>query len=130
MQARIGNNRLVVVVNGTDVTDDLINSNGTVSCDQNTVDINRTSDTSLEVTFISGVAVDVNLQVGLLSFIVRLPQQFLGQARGLLGNLDGNATNDFVYRNGTMIPDSSSDREIHGFGQSCKNHNLFLYLLK
>ena len=110
-------------MNGTELTGSFLSSNGTTSCDSNTVDVNRTSDTSLEVTFISGVAVDVNLRVGLLSFVVKLPDQFMGQAKGLLGNLDGNATNDFVYRNGTMIPDSSSDREIHGFGQSCKNHN-------
>ena len=123
MQAQIESNRLVVLVNGTELTGSLISSNSTSSCDSNSVDVNRTSDTSLQLTFISGVAVDVNLRVGLLSFVVRLPDQFMGQARGLLGNFDGNATNDFVYRNGTMIPNSSSDREIHGFGQSCKNHN-------
>ena len=124
MQARIDNNMLVVLLNGTEVTGNglLTDSlNGTVTFDNNTVDVNRTSNTSLEVTFISGVAVDVNLQVGLLSFVVRLPDQFMGQARGLLGNLDGDASNEFVYRNGTMIPDTSTDRQIHGFGQSCEH---------
>ena len=121
VQARIDNNTLMVLVDGSDVTAELVNSNGTGTFGNNTVDVNRTSDTSLEVSFMSGVGVEVKLEVGLLSFVVRLPQQFMGQARGLLGNMDGNATNEFVYRNGTMIPDSSSDREIHNFGQSCKN---------
>ena len=136
VQARIDNNTLIVLVDGIDVTTELMDSNGTATYANNTVDVNRTSDTALEFSFMSGVGVEVKLQVGLLSFIVRLPQQFMGQARGLLGNLDRNATNEFVYRNGTMIPDSSSDREIHKFGQSCKNciiiidNQLLLTILK
>ena len=115
------NGTLIVLVDGSDVTSELMNSNGTGTFDNKTVDVNRTSNTSLVVSLMSGISVEVKLQVGLLSFIVRLPQHFMGLARGLLGNMDGNATNEFVYRNGTMIPDSSSDREIHNFGQSCKN---------
>ena len=121
VQARINNNTLIVLVDGTDVTTELIDSNGTATYANDTVDVNRTSDTVVEFSFMSGVSVKVKLQVGLLSFVVKLSQLFMGQARGLLGNLDRNATNEFVYRNGTMIPDSSSDREIHKFGQSCKN---------
>ena len=129
IKARINNDTLRVLVDGNDVTAKLINSNGTATYANNTIDVNRTSDTSLEVSFMSGVGVEVKLQVGLLSFIIRLPQQFMGQAHGLLGNLDGNATNEFAYRNGTMIPDSSSDREIHSFGQSCKKIILFHIIL-
>ena len=114
----------MVLVDGVDVTTELMNSNGSAVYANSTIDINKASDTSLKVSFMSGVGVEVNLKVGLLSFTVKLPQQFTGQARGLLGNLDSNATNEFVYCNGTMIPDSSSDREIHKFGQSCKDFAL------
>ena len=120
----------MVLVDGKDGTAELMESNGTASYANNTVDVNRTSSTSLQVSFMSGVGVEVTLQLGLLSFIVRLPQQFMGQAHGLLGNMDGNATNEFVYRNGTKISDSSSDREIHNFGQSCtkvdNNHAVLI----
>ena len=118
----MGNNiSLVVMVDGTDVTADLIAVNGSMFYSDNTVNVNRTSNTTVEVTFMSGVSVEVTLQVGLLAFNVRLPEEFMMEGRGLLGNFDGNKSNEFVYRNGTMIPDSSSDREIHNFGQSCED---------
>ena len=83
--------------------------------------IERPSNTSVAVTFASGVSVEISLRVGLLSFVVKLPDEFMMDSRGLLGNFDGNSTNEFVFRNGTMIPDNSTDREIHNFGQSCKS---------
>ena len=46
---------------------------------------------------------------------MKLPDEFMMDARGLLGNFDGNSTNEFVFRDGRMIPDSSTDREIHNF---------------
>ena len=114
-------NSLVVLVDGTDVTADLIAVNGSMFYSDNTVNVDRTSNTTVEVTFMSGVSVEVTLQVGLLAFNVRLPEEFMMEGRGLLGNFDGNKSNEFEYRNGTMIPDSSSDREIHNFGQSCED---------
>ena len=118
----MGNNiSLVVMVDGTDVTADLIAVNGSMFYSDNTVNVNRQSSTTVEVTFLSGVSVEVTLQVGLLAFNVRLPEEFMMEGRGLLGNFDGNKSNEFVYRNGTMISDSSSDREIHNFGQSCED---------
>ena len=68
MQARVDNNALVVLLNGSVVMGSFISSNVTTSsCDNNTVDINKTSDTSLEVTFKSGIAVDINEKLGMLS---------------------------------------------------------------
>ena len=109
-----------MLVDGSNITEDLINSNASIFYGNNSVSVNRISETRIDVTFMSGVGVEVTMQVGLLSFVARLPDEFKMQTRGLLGNFDGNRRNEFVYRNGTMIPDSSSDREIHSFGQSCK----------
>ena len=72
------------------------------------------------MTFASGIRIEVSIRVGLLSFVVILPEEFRTQARGLMGNFDGNSTNEFVFRDGTMISDNSSDRQIHNFGQSCE----------
>ena len=127
----MGNNiSLVVMVDGTDVTADLIAVNGSMFYSDNTVNVNRQSSTTVEVTFLSGVSVEVTLQVGLLAFNARLPEEFMMEGRGLLGNFDGNKSNEFVYRNGTMIPDSSSDREIHNFGQSCEDTSCCITVSK
>ena len=118
-QIGIDNNSLRVLVDGNDVTANLTNTNETLDS-SNTTAIERASNTSVAVTFASGVSVEVSLRVGLMSFVVKLPDEFMMDARGLLGNFDGNSTNEFVFRDGRMIPDSSTDREIHNFGQSCE----------
>lgn len=54
--------------------------------------------------------------------------QYNGQVVGLMGNFDGNSTNDFILPNGTTIDadDVKSERQIYNnFGQLCK----FLFLI-
>lgn len=44
-----------------------------------------------------------------------------GELRGLLGDFDGNKTNDFISRNGTHMSSDASMEVIHyDFGMSCK----------
>ena len=44
---------------------------------------------------------------------------FTGQLEGLLGNYDGDPSNDFVLRDGSTLPVTSSEEELFKFGQSC-----------
>lgn len=45
----------------------------------------------------------------------------LGNILGLLGNYNGNASDDFVARNGTVLKPPLPMRDIHfDFGMSCK----------
>ena len=80
----------------------------------------RTSSDSVVASFQSTISVEFKLRVGVLSALTRIPTQFNGALRGLLGNFDGNPKNDFIYRNGTIASDSISDREKHSVAQSCK----------
>lgn len=120
MQVRINKNTLMTLVDGTDVTDELIANNGTAMYSDNKISLNRTSNTSVRITFMSGVGMEVALRTGFLSFLGKMPLDFMGRIRGLLGDFDGNASNDFIFPNGTMLPINSSDREIHNYGQSCR----------
>ena len=115
-------NSLAIFVNGNDVTAELSTATGSVFYASGTADINQLSATELEVSFVSGIGVAVKLKGGMLSFIVKLSETFRGKAQGLLGNFDGDSTNEFVYKNRTRISESSTDREIHNFGQSCEKH--------
>ena len=56
----------------------------------------------------------------MLVYILEVPSSFEGTTSGLLGNYNNDNSDEFVFRDGTMISNSSSDREIHQFGQSCK----------
>ena len=108
----------VVMLNMIDVSENLtvVSSNVTTSSSF----IERSSNNSITVSFTSGVGITINFTAGLLVYTLELPPSFEGTTSGLLGNYNNDDSDEFVFRNGTMIPNSSSDREIHQFGQSCK----------
>ena len=112
-------NKLVVLINGSDISSNLTTVNSIIR--YNTVFLQRVANDTVRVVFSNDVAVNVTLRVGLLSFNVLVPQSFLNNTNisGLLGNMDGDNTNEFVFRNGTVLPDDTSDRILHTFGQSC-----------
>ena len=82
--------------------------------------IERSSNNSITVSFPSGVGITINYTAGLLVYTLEVPSSFEGATFGLLGNYNNDDSDEFVFRNGTMISNSSSDREIHQFGQSCE----------
>lgn len=120
LQIRITENGyLEVLLNGSIITDEITNSSSNLN---DFVDIQRTSEmNTIESTFSNGISVTVTLSSGLLNAIVVLPQDFMGLTQGLLGNFNGNAADDFIYPNGTMLDNDASDRIIHDFGLTCKS---------
>ena len=75
----------------------------------------------IESTFSNGISITVSLLSGLLDIVAVLPRNFMGLTQGLLGNFNGNNTDDFIYPNGTLLDNDASDSMIHGFGQTCKS---------
>ena len=84
------------------------------------------SGNSLTVAFYkSGITISGNVNPRgseyQMNFQVRVPQSFSGRTRGLLGNLDGNPTNDF-YRKGQTnpLPNGISERDLYFHLITCK----------
>ena len=107
-----------VRLGGTDVSDSLASAGGYVTSLSSF--IARSSNNSITVSFPSGVGITINYTAGLLVYTLEVPSSFEGTTSGLLGNYNNDDSDEFVFRNGTMISNSSSDRDIHQFGQSCK----------
>ena len=103
---------------GTDVSDSLTSIGDNVTAPS--AFIERSSNNSITVSFPSGVGITINYTAGLLVHTLEVPSSFEGTTSGLLGNYNNDDSDEFVFRNGTMISNSSSDRDIHQFGQSCK----------
>ena len=80
----------------------------------------RTSESSLLAAFSNGIAVTVSVSFGLLSFVASTPAELEGTASGLLGNFNGDVSDDLMYPNGTVLDIDAIDIMIHDFGQSCK----------
>ena len=117
---------LVIRLNGADISESLSNIND--SYIGGTVMLTRNTNDTIVASFQSTIAVEFSLSVGVLSAVTRVPPQFNGTLSGLLGNFDGNAANDFMYRNGTIAIDSITDREKHVVAQTCELHVIALVL--
>lgn len=112
--------------NGENVTTNLTAVNSMIL--RPNVSIQRMTSGSVLVAFSSGVSITVTLQLGILSFVASLSNDYQGMTIGLQGNFDRDETNDFITRSGTMIPNNSTDAQIFEFGQSCKTNKNTTYL--
>lgn len=55
--------------------------------------------------------------------------KYKGMTTGLMGNFDGNNTNEFILPNGTMLPQNATNSErkiFYNFGRLCKLCNSIL----
>ena len=104
-------NRVDISINVTNINDSFVDVN---------ISVTRTAENTVLSVFPNGVSISVSVNGDLPNIVVSLPQDLRGQTRGLLGNFNGNDTDDFVFFNGTMLSSDASEREIFDFGQSCK----------
>ena len=116
----MGDDSFIVKLNGTDVSDILLFDGDSVVSSSVLIEIENGSNNSILVSFPSGVGIQINITAGFLVYTLETPSSFEGTTSGLLGNYNGDDSDEFVFRNGTMISNSSSDAMIHQFGQSCK----------
>ncbi|XP_065910791.1 mucin-like protein isoform X2 [Dysidea avara] len=90
----------------------------------------RSSNNSVTVTVSSGLGITINETAGLLVYTLEVPPSFEETTSGLLGNYNVDNSDEFLFRNGTMISNSSADALIHQFGQSWQitaAESLFTY---
>ena len=59
---------------------------------------------------------NVSIVTGILAFNIAVPSS--ENITGMLGNYNGNPNDDFVLRNGTMLPSNSTETQLYSFGQS------------
>ena len=118
LQAEINSTgELIIRINGEDISSNLTNINDSYTSMR--VMLMRTTNDTVIASFQSSVAVEFSLRAGALSAVTKVPPEFNGTVVGLLGNFDGDETNDFIYRNGTIAEDTISDSEKHTVAQTC-----------
>ncbi|KAL3836533.1 hypothetical protein ACJMK2_021957, partial [Sinanodonta woodiana] len=100
-------NGTYVYGNGIDYSLDFANMTKAFYVSTDTLTLSRSSDTnSLNVLFSSTadpVALIISVGAEMLALGITLPPIFKNKTKGLLGNYDGNPSNDFVYPNGTRL---------------------------
>ena len=104
-------------MNGNDSSNSFVSVGDNVTTSSTFIE--QSSNNSFTISFPSGVGITINYTAGLLVYTLEVPLSFEEATFGLLGNYNNDDSDEFVFRNGTMISNSSTDREIHQFGQSC-----------
>ncbi|XP_069028907.1 sushi domain-containing protein 2-like [Embiotoca jacksoni] len=86
--------------------------------------------TNVTVMFPSGAGVEVRLREGTMTTTVLLPEEFKDSTLGLLGKMNGDATDDLALSNGQLVRDPGNPEEVFTFGASWAVSNksaLFTY---
>lgn len=112
--------QFIVLYNSEDISTNLTSVNDTFMSPNMQAEITRPSESSIQASFSSGIGLTVTVNAGIPSIVVTAPEAIQSETVGLLGNFNGNQTDDFVYFNGTVLSDGASDRDIHSFGRSCE----------
>ncbi|XP_037609602.1 sushi domain-containing protein 2-like [Sebastes umbrosus] len=86
--------------------------------------------TNVTVMFPSGAGVEVRLREGTMTTTVLLPEDFKDATLGLLGKMNGYASDDLALSNGELVRDPNNPEEVFSFGASWAVNNesaLFTY---
>jgi hypothetical protein len=119
MQVQLQNSELRLLLNSEDITSTIPAANDT-NTNSTLVFFQRVSDNSILTLFSNGISITVTTSFDILNFVAAIPQEYQGLASGLLGNYNGDSSDDLMYANGTVIGTDSSSEAIHDFSQSCK----------
>ena len=106
------------------ITEYLSQVNDTYNTTGGETELTHDTENSIRAVFSNGAGGTFTLEAGILNYVLSLPNSFVGQTRGLLGNNNGNQSDDFVRRGELHpLPDSMSEAEIFQFGQTCKQQD-------
>ena len=111
---------LAAIVSGEYVLFD----NSTFEQDFERVSIQYVTQNSIEVVFDSGVYLLARAENGFISFLqVSLPESYMGLVQGLLGNYNGDTSDDLLPQFGdTPLPPYTNVEDIHNsFGITCEH---------
>ena len=120
----VTNGEFDVLINGSDVSTQLTMTGSNIS--DSTYFLERSTNNSMFVDFPSGFGLTANYSNGILSFVLNVPPTLNNATKGLLGTLNGNISDDLIFRNGTLLPVESTDAEKHAFGQSCMSNIIHI----
>ena len=117
VQFQLGNNNVDILMNG-----ELVNFEDLTEQQFNNVTVSR-GNSSASAVFASGVYVEVREANGILStLLLSLASSYMSQTSGLMGNFNGDQTDDLEPRDADIyLPLNSSVQDIHNiFGITCE----------
>ena len=113
----------------------LTNIHRTIQLDNNQMSITQAPEATYKISYSNRIQlmIMVREQFDFLSLVTIMPKSYERHCRGLLGNMDGDSTNDFSFQDGEniLLPVEQDDEEkVFGFGESWRvkaENTLFKY---
>ncbi|XP_003384557.1 PREDICTED: mucin-like protein [Amphimedon queenslandica] len=111
VEIKYNDNDFTVYVDKIDMSDMLSNVNETYNNNDSSIELTRQDTDSMLVAFANGISVTVNITMELLHFTIALPEDYINQTRGLLGNYNGIKDDDLEEYNGTAYENATKLNE-------------------
>ncbi|UJR12549.1 hypothetical protein I4U23_016725 [Adineta vaga] len=107
----------------------------TIQFDDNHMSISQSNRTTFKITYSNAVQFIINIrdEYDFLNLVSILPKSYEKRCRGLLGNMDGDKTNEFIFQDdhtALNLTEQKSEERIFVFGQSWRvkpERTLFQY---
>ncbi|XP_059160048.1 mucin-like protein [Physella acuta] len=119
---------MIIYANKRDYTTEFL-SNPNLFTNDNKM-ILRKQNGALEVSLLESIGITVTMINELLEFSLTLDKKHQKMTTGLLGNFNGDKTDDFICPNGTQLSDDSSEKQLYEYGKLwaiTQNESLFQY---
>lgn len=80
----------------------------------------RYNDDDLIIATSSGASVMVFASSSVLHLAVEISDNFINSTEGLLGNFNGDPSDDYLLPDGSILSSNSSERELFEYGKQCE----------
>lgn len=88
---------------------------------QDSISVVKPEANKLIITMEDGSGIEIKDDPSNLVVTVVLDRDFFGKTTGLLGNWSGTTDDDFLLPNGTILPPTLTDEQIHyDYGETCE----------
>ncbi|XP_025078060.1 uncharacterized protein LOC112554482 isoform X2 [Pomacea canaliculata] len=105
------NTTLVVYAKDVDYTRRFVQEGDNFTVDDKSFMLHRDNDTCV-VSFPSGISLQIYIRMKALVIGIAMPRNFRNLTKGLLGNFNGDPTDDFILPSGERLNNSLSERQI------------------
>ncbi|XP_059150286.1 uncharacterized protein LOC131937109 [Physella acuta] len=105
---------MTIYINGVDYTNDFYSSPD-FATELRTIQVvrqNSLNNSLLVGSFPCGVSIKVSVAVRCLKIEVEVEKHLMNATKGLLGNFNGNITDEFTLQNGTVLPSNMTESDI------------------
>ncbi|XP_059152070.1 uncharacterized protein LOC131938174 [Physella acuta] len=109
------NKTMELSVNGIDITADFYSNEDDHIVSTTSLQVTREikmNRTVAVVTFVCGVTIQVHVAVRSLTIVTEVPIDLQGETKGLLGNFNGNMTDEFILPDGVVLSANLTEREL------------------